>query len=376
MRTLNAAIIGYGFMGRTHTYGYKTIPLYYKDLPYKINLAAICSGTYEKAVKAADELGFKKAAREAEEIFEDPTIDMVNICTPNHLHFEQLKLALKYGKNIYCDKPLTVNAWEAEELARLAKEKGVIAQVAFNYRFLTATLRAKQIIEEGGIGKPICYRASYLHSGSVSPDKAAGWKQLAKYGGVVIVDLGSHIIDLIYYLLGNYSEISAETTILYPTRKDKTGEIVVVDAEDSFTMMTRMENGCKGTIEASKIATGIDDELRFEIHGEKGAVRFNLMQPNYLEYFSADENDMPYGGNSGFKKIACVQRYESPAGVLPSVKNSIGWLRGHVHSLYKFTESVYNNTPASPSFEEGAYIQKVMEATRQSAGTGSWVGIE
>ena len=375
MKTLNAAIVGYGFMGRTHTYGYKTIPLYYRDLPYKINLAAVCSGHYEKAEKAAEELGFKKAVREAEEIFEDPAIDIVNICTPNHLHFEQLKKAIEYGKHIYCDKPLTVTADEANEITRLAEAKGIISQVALNYRFLTAILRAKQLIEEGKLGNPICYRASYLHSGNVSPNRAAGWKHLGKYGGGVIVDLGSHIIDLIYYLLGEYSEISADTTILYPKRKDKNGNIVTVDAEDSFMMMTRMKNGCKGTIEASKIATGTDDELRFEIHGDKGAVRFNLMQPNYLEYFSVEDNDMPYGGDSGFKKIACVQRYESPAGVLPSVKNSIGWLRGHVHSLYKFTESVYNGTPASPDFSEGAYIQHVMEKTAQSAKSGIWIKV-
>ena len=312
---------------------------------------------------------------DAEEIFEDPAIDMVNICTPNNLHFDQLKKAIQYGKHIYCDKPLAVTADEANEIARLAEEKGVIAQVAFNYRFLPAILRAKQLVDKGRIGKPICYRASYLHSGSISPDKTVGWKQLKKYGGGVIVDLGSHIIDVIYFLLGGFGEISADTTILYPKRKDKSGNIVKVDAEDSFMMMARMTNGCTGTIEASKIATGIDDELRFEIHGDKGALRFNLMQPNYLEYFSAEDNDMPYGGDSGFKKIACVQRYEPPAGDLPSVKNSIGWLRGHVHSLYKFTESVYNGTSASPSFKEGAYIQQVMEKTAQSAKTGFWVKV-
>ena len=375
MRTLNAAIIGYGFMGRTHTYGYKTIPLFYKNLPYRINLAAVCSGHYENAVKAAAELGFKKAVRDVDEIFEDPVIDIVNICTPNNLHYDQLKSAIKYGKHIYCDKPLTVTASEADELTELAEEKGIITQVALNYRFLPATIRAKQLIDEGKIGNPICYRASYLHSGSVSPDKAAGWKQLGKYGGGVIGDLGSHIIDLIYWLLGEYSELSADSTILYPERKDRSGNTVKVDVEDSFMMMARMSNGSKGTIEASKIATGIDDELRFEIHGDMGAVRFNLMDTNYLEYFSADDKTMPYGGESGFKKIACVQRYEAPGGALPSVKNSIGWLRGHVHSLYKFTESVFNNSQASPSFREASYIQKVMEKTALSAESGNWVKV-
>jgi predicted dehydrogenase len=140
-------------------------------------------------------------------------------------------------------------------------------------------------------------------------------------------------------------------------------------------MMARMANGGKGIIEASKIATGTDDELRFEIHGDKGALRFNLMQPNYLEYFSTDDPQMPYGGDSGFKRIACAQRYEQPGGGFPSPKNSIGWLRGHVHSLYNFTESVWKGTPSSPDFNEGAYIQHVMERTAFSARNSTWVEV-
>ena len=375
MKKLNVGVIGYGFMGRTHIYGYKTLPLYYKGLPYAINLSAICSGSYENAIKAKEEMGFDKAYETADEIFEDPSIDIVSICTPNHLHFGQLKKAIYNGKNIYCDKPLTVTADEAKEVAALARDKGIVAQVAFNYRFLPPMLRAKQLISEGKIGRPLSFRAEYLHSGSIDPDKAVGWKQLGEFGGGVIVDLGSHVLDLMYYLLGEYHSLTADSTILYPKRKDKSGNIITIDAEDSFMMMARMANGSKGIIEASKIATGTDDELRFEIHGDKGALRFNLMQPNYLEYFSTDDLQMPYGGDSGFKRIACVQRYEQPGGGFPSPKNSIGWLRGHVHSLYNFTESVWKGTSSSPDFNEGAYIQHVMERTAFSARNSTWVEV-
>jgi predicted dehydrogenase len=375
MKIFNAAVIGYGFMGKTHIYGYRTIPLYYRDLPYRINLSSICSGTYENALKAKEDFGFDKAVRDADEIFNDPSIDIVNICTPNHLHYEQLKMAIENKKHIYCDKPLTVTADEAREIAESAGKRGIVAQVAFNYRFLPPMLRAKQLIEEGKIGKPLSFRAEYLHSGSLDPDKAPGWKQLAKFGGGVIVDLGSHVIDLMYYLLGEYKSLTADSTILYPNRKDKSGNTITIDAEDSFMMMVKMKNGSKGIIEASKIATGTDDELRFEIHGDKGALKFNLMQPNYLEYFSSDDSDMPYGGDRGFKSITCVQRYEQPGGGFPSPKNSIGWLRGHVHSLYKFTESVYSGKPASPDFYEGAYIQQVMDKVVQSINLSSWVEV-
>ena len=375
MKTLNAAVIGYGFMGKTHIYAYRTIPLYYKDLPYRINLASICSGTYENALRAKEDFGFEKAVKNAEEIFNDPSIDIVNICTPNHLHYEQLKKAVENKKNIYCDKPLTVTAKEAGDIARAADKKGIVAQVAFNYRFLPPMLRAKQLIDEGKIGKPLSFRTEYLHSGSLNPDKPAGWKQLGKFGGGVIVDLGSHVIDLMYYLLGEYQSLVADSTILHSSRMDKSGNMVTIDVEDSFMMMVKMKNGSKGVIEASKIATGSDDELRFEIHGDKGALKFNLMQPNYREYFSADNPEMPYGGDSGFKRIACVQRYEAPGGGFPSAKNSIGWLRGHVHSLYKFTESVYKGTPASPDFNDGAYVQHIMEKVVLSAKSGIWIEV-
>ncbi|MDO8685334.1 MAG: Gfo/Idh/MocA family oxidoreductase [Clostridiales bacterium] len=139
-----------------------------------------------------------------------------------------------------------------------------------------------------------------------------------------------------------------------------------IKADDLAFMILKMENGGIGTIEASKVSTGTNDELRFEIHGEKGAVRFNLMDPNWLEHYDNTLPDAPLGGNKGFTKIESIQRFKKPGGDFPSSKFSIGWIKAYVHSLYNFLSCLYEKKPASLSFIEGAYIQYIMENAYES----------
>jgi len=376
MDEIRVGIIGFGFMGKAHTYGYKTIPLYYSNLPFKIRLVGVCNRTLSVAERAKEELGFEFATSNQDDILYNKEIDVVNICTPNIYHKDAVLKAIKAGKHIYCDKPLAVSYEEARGIIDALEESDVITQMALQYRFYPATMRARELIEEGRIGKIMSFRACYLHSGSVDPNKPIGWKQDKKFGGGgVLFDLGSHILDLIYYLLGEYSSIFAETKVIYPVRPDKSGEMVKIEADDIAIMLVRMKNGGIGTIEASKIATGTNDELRFEIHGDKGAIRFNLMEPNWLEYYDNTLPEAPYGGLKGYTKIECVQRFKKPGGSFPGPKFSIGWIRGHVHSLYNFLSCVYEKKQASPSFKEGAYIQYVMEKAYESDLKKAWVNL-
>ena len=137
--------------------------------------------------------------------------------------------------------------------------------------------------------------------------------------------------------------------------------------------IAQMKCGAIGTIEASKVATSTNDELRFEIHGDKGAMRFNLMDPSWLEYFDNTVPEAPLGGMRGFTRIESVQRYDKPGGSFPSSKGSIGWLRGHIHCLYSFLSHVNDLTAASPSAEDGAYIQYVMDKAYESSAKGQWI---
>jgi predicted dehydrogenase len=149
--------------------------------------------------------------------------------------------------------------------------------------------------------------------------------------------------------------------------------MVNITAEDLSCLMVKMKNQSTGIIEISKIATGTNDELKFEIYGDKGAIRFNLMDPNYLDFYDNTKTDKPIGGEKGFTRIETVQRYPEPGGVFLPPKMSIGWIRGHVHCLYNFLECVYKGRQANPSIRDGAYIQYVMEKAYESNEKACWI---
>lgn len=368
MTEFGVGVIGMGFMGKTHTFAHTVLPFYYPGLPYRTRLIGACNRSPAAAEAARDALHFEYATTDEDVLLNDPRIQLIHICTPNESHFAQAAKALRAGKHVYCDKPLTVTVEEAEQLATLAKESGLTAQVAFQNRFFPSTMRARQLAEEGRLGDILCFRAEYLHSGSVDPDKPMGWKQ-GESGGV-LRDLGSHVLDLLYSIVGGFDSVFCTRRVLYPNRPGKDGQMHPITAEDHVSMILTLPNGASGTVEASKIATGIDDELRVEIHGTKGAIRFNLMQPNTLFFYDQTRPEAVYGGERGFTAVECTARYAPPGNVFPSQKNGVGWIRAHCHSVYTFVDHVYHGEPGSPSFEEGAYIQRVMDAALRSAASG------
>ena len=373
MKEIGIGLIGFGMMGKIHTYAYRNLPLYYRDLPFRVKLVGVCSGHLANACLARDELGYEFATDNYQEILDRSDIDVVNICTPNNLHHEMILAAIAAGKNIYCDKPLTVNSSQAAEIIDALEGRSLIHQVALQNRFFPATMRARQLVEEGRIGKVMSFRAVYLHAGSVNPGLPTGWKLDARTsGGGVLLDLGSHVLDLIYFLLGEFSQVIARSRVIYPQRPDQSGKLQDIQAEDSILVLAEMKDGSQGSIEASKVATGINDELRFEIHGDRGAIRFNLMEPGWLDYYDNTQPERSLGGNRGFTRIECIGRYDPPGGSFPSGKASVGWLRGHVHCLYRFLDCVSAQKQASPSFHEGAYIQNVMAKIYESDRTGQW----
>jgi predicted dehydrogenase len=203
------------------------------------------------------------------------------------------------------------------------------------------------------------------------------WKSTAAAGGGVIRDLGAHLLDLLWWLIGPFSEVNCVSRIWAPQRPslDRPGELMEVDAEEAAAMLLRSRDGAFGTAEVSKIAAGAEDELRFEIHGERGAIRFNLMDTNYLEVYDGRLSEGAYGGDRGWRRIAACQKYPAPGDKFPGPKFSVGWLRGHVHSLYALLAAIAEDRDPSPSLLEGIHLQQVLEAVRESAASGRWVSL-
>jgi predicted dehydrogenase len=375
MRTYTVGILGFGFIGKVHAYAHLTLPLYYPQSEFRTRITHIGTSAMDTAKKGCAQVQADVPVTDFREITENPDIDIVHICTPNHLHKDMLLSAIKNNKHIYCEKPLVANAAEATQIRQALSGYTGTAQMTFQCRFFPATLRAIQLAREGFLGDVHEYRASYLHSGSATPAAPLKWKLSAKYGGGVIADLGAHVFDLIHALLGDYDRLIAATRIAYPQRPSAgdPARMENVEAEDSVNIIARMKNGAVGAIEASKTATGTEDEFRFELHGSAGAIRFNSMQPHQLQVYDAGLSGKPFGGMKGWTFVDCGQRY--PESHFPGPKFAIGWMRAHVAGLFRFLDSVSKGSAGEPGFDQGLYVQQVIECVRQSAIRSEWISL-
>ncbi len=368
-KEIRIGLLGFGSMGRTHTWAVQNLPFFYGDLPFRALTAGVCTTSEERAAKIAATFGIPCSTANEDALIYDPSIDVIDICTPNVFHFETLKKALAAGKHVLCEKPLCISAEQAKELSALPLKNGQICGMVFNNRWLTPTMRAKQLIEEGRLGRILSFRGSYLHNSATDPAKPAGWKQDRDVcGGGVLFDLGSHVIDLLSWLCGRITKVNGMAQIAYPHRLGRDGTPWDTNADEAFYMMCTTEDGAKGTLEVGKLQVGTNDELSFEIYGEKGAVRFSLMEPNWLYFYDATRPADPMGGERGFVRLECVGRY--PTMTFPSPKAPAGWLYGHLCSMHAFLSAVHRQTAFHPSLSDGAYVQAVMEAAYASAEHG------
>lgn len=373
MQKINIGIIGWGFMGKTHAQALLSLPFFYPKMNFSVKLKCICTRRMEKAKEAMEIAGFERCCDDYRQLLAMDDIDVVSICTPNDSHEEIAIAALKAGKQVYIDKPLAVTGDAALRIARAAEEAGAFTRVAYHYRYYPATLRAKQLIDEGRIGNVLQFEARYLHGGSIDPAKPIGWKQQLQAG--TLLDMGSHVLDLITWMIGYPARALCRTRVLYPQRPTRDGGIETQLADDHALMLLEMPDGALGTIEASKIATGSNDDLTLELRGEKGALRWNLMDPNYLDFYDATLPGSPIGGFRGFTRIETVARYPAPGGTFLPPKNTLGWERGHMHCYYSFLDAVVHDKSIENTIEAGAKLQCLMDKMLESNASGSWVKV-
>lgn len=374
-KKFGVGMVGYGFIGKMHTYAYKSIPFFYNPLPADVRLVGVCTSRNETAKEAAEHGGYEFGTTDYSKLVERDDIHIINCCTPNNLHKDIVIKALRAGKHVYCDKPLAMNLAEAQEIVNVAEKTDLVNQMTFQYRFVPAIMRARQLIDEGLLGEIMSFRVAYLHSGYVDPSRPMSWRLNKEQGGAgAMFDLGSHVLDVARYLLGECKEVFATTQTFIKQRPASKGssEFLNVDVDDLALVQMKMENGALGTMEASRIATGANDDLRIEIHGREGALRFNLMEPNWLYVYDNRAKGEPIGGMRGYTLVETVQRYPEPA-VFPGPKFTIGWTRFHIACLHNFLSNVAKGESSQPTLYDGLKIQEIMEAALKSAEMCSWV---
>jgi predicted dehydrogenase len=251
--------------------------------------------------------------------------------------------------------------------------------MTFNFRFFPAVTRARQLVEEGFLGRVFSFRGRYYRSSYTNPDKPLSWRLRQEIaGGGVLFDLGSHVLDLIYYLLGDFGAVQATLDTLIKERPVAAGstEKAPVDVDDIALMHVRMAapHGPLGLVEISRMGTGATNDLQIEIFGDKGALRFNAADPSWLEVYDTREVGQPLGGMRGFRKLETVQRYEGQKA--PDWSMSPTFIRTHAECQYQFLKAIQDDTAPCPTLVDGLRVQEIMEAAVHSSKEGRWVTVD
>lgn len=364
---IRVGLCGFGFMGKTHLYALRNLPFFY-DLPYTAEVVGVCTAHPETAHTAAKAFGIERVYATETEMISDPSVDVIDICTPNSFHFKTAQAAIRAGKHILCEKPLGTTAEESRELAELAHASGLTCGVVFNNRFLAPVLRARQLATEGRLGRILSFDFAYRHNSCIDLERSVGWKQRATYGGGTLADLGPHVLDLCRLLCGEITSVIGKSQIGFSTHPTPNGDWQT-DADEAFYMTLTTAEGAVGQVSVSKLTQGENDGLTFSMFGTEGAMRFDLMEPQYLYYYDPHAP----GEVRGYTRIECVGRFPSPALPFPSPKAPVGWLRGHVGCMANYLSAVYAHRKVEPSFADGAAVDAIISAARRSDETGKEV---
>jgi len=380
-KELNIGMIGYSFMGKAHSNGFRQVSAFFPELGVKPVLKVIC-GRNEAAVKnAAETYGWEEYATDWKKVIARDDIDVIDICTPGNQHLPMAIAALEAGKHVICEKPLTNTLAESKEVLKVAKKTRKKTMVAFNYRRVPAVALAKQLIEEGRIGQIYHWRAVYLQDWIIDPNFPLVWRlEKKKAGSGPHGDLNAHIIDLALHLVGDIDTVVGADTTFIKERplldavadgglgakgSKKKGRVTV---DDATLFLAKFKNGALGSFEATRFAAGRRNHNRFEINGSKGSIVFDLEDMNHLQFYSRDDEDHM----QGFRKIIVGEGSQPYMGAWWPSGHIIGWEHTFTHEFKDFFEAIIKNKKFSPDFNEGAKVQAVLEAVVDSAKSKKW----
>lgn len=373
MKKLNVALIGYGFMGRTHSNAFRKVNNFF-DLDYQPVLKAVCARDEAKLKSFADKWGWESTETDWRKIIERDDIDVVDIGSPNNTHAEIAIAAAKAGKMVLCEKPLSMDGKEGEKMVAAIEKAGVPNMVWYNYRRVPAVTLAKQLIDDGQLGKIFHYRAKFLQDWTISKDLPQGgaglWRLDVKVAGSGVTgDLLAHCIDTALWLNGGIKDVTAMTETFIKERKHTlSGKTEKVGIDDACAFLAHFDNGSLATFESTRYARGHKALYTFEINGEHASIFWDLHDLHRLQYF--DHRDT--GATRGWRNIHVTDSEH------PYMKNwwvpglQIGYEHTFVHQVADFIESLGKKKRARPDFRDALETQYVCDAVLKSARTGKW----
>lgn len=386
MQPINVAVIGSGFMGAAHVDGLRRVP--------GVNVEAISSIDRPRAEELCRNFAIPHLFDDWQEILEHPEITAVHNCTPNNLHYEVNRALIEAGKHVLSEKPLTLTSAESADLVRLAREKGVLTAINFNYRGYPIIQHAHGMVARGELGDLHLVQGHYLQDWLLH-DTDYNWRLESGISGAsrAIADIGSHWCDLIQFITGRKIErVFAHLYTVHPTRKKPRQEVetykgkevgapdefdeVPIDTEDGGFVLIEFSGGLRGSLTVSQVSAGRKNRQWFEVDGSRRAISWNQEEPNSLWIGHRDQpNEILIKDPSLLD--ANARTYAHYPGGHPE-----GYPDGPRNlflNFYKAIRAGAGNAPSPlgfPTFEDGHWEVKIVEAVLRSHREQAWVGVE
>jgi myo-inositol 2-dehydrogenase/D-chiro-inositol 1-dehydrogenase len=372
-KTLRIGLVGYGFMGRTHSNAYSRVNQFF-DLPYRPQLRAVCGRNAGKVTAFAERWGFETTETDWKALVARDDIDLIDIASPNDTHSEIAIAAARAGKMVLCEKPLGRNLPEAEAMVEAVERAKVPNMVWYNYRRVPAVTLAKQLIDEGALGRIFHYRAKFLQDWTISANVPVGgaalWRLDADVAGSGVTgDLLAHCIDTALWLNGPIETVSGMTETFIKERSNAlTGETEAVHIDDASAFLARFSNGSLATFEATRYARGHKALYTFEMNGEKASIAWDLHDLHRLQFFD----------HAGDARLRGWRSIHVTEGEHPYMKQwwvpglQIGYEHTFVHQAADFLRGLSEGTTPEPTFKDALATERVVLAVLRSATSGTW----
>lgn len=357
-------------MGKAHAIALRSVATVFTDVESPV-CECLVDADPVRAEAAAASWGFNRSSDDWAAVCNEVEIDVVDICTPNHLHKEMALAAIAAGKHVYCEKPLGLTGVEAGEISLAARNKGVKTAIGFNYICNPILQLARSIIESGELGELVNFRGSYQEDYLSNPNTPFSWRCARSQGGSgALADLGTHLINMAHFLIGPLARVNGKLTRVHKERPDPgSGAMREVENEDIAQILLQFESGTSGTFEISRIATGKKCGLEFRLTASKGCLEFDQERMNELRVYRTTDAS----GQAGFRTILAGPEHPDYANFCPAPGHGLGINDLKVIEVRNVLAGIANDRNIYPDFEEGWRVQAVIDAIEESDRNQCWV---
>ncbi len=368
---LGVGLIGTGFMGRAHALAFHNARTTF-DLPFNLTLVALADADAARAQQCAASWGFQRSHDDWQQLISDPAVNLVAITTPNQLHFPMAMAALEAGKAVYCEKPLAVSLAQAREMQAAARMAGVVTRVGYNYQHNPIIGLAKQMIERGELGRIVSFQGEFSEDFMGDGLSPWSWRCEEAHAGGALADLGSHLLAMARYLLGDVDAVCADSQTVHTQRPATRGseEQRAISIDDQTYALLRFANGARGTFGSSWLKHGYKNHLSFEIGGTEGTLSFDQERLNELRLYRVGAP-----GRDGFQRILAGPAQPGYASFCPAPGHQLGYNELKTLEVHDLIQALGGQGSSGTDFAEAMEVERLATAIRIAAKEMRWVSV-